>query len=654
MTDPNTQETINRLGRLSQDGTFDRVLKSVNSGNPVLAEMNLTADRLKDALNAPLDGLESVGLVPGELEAIIHLVGRPPLVVQNDKVEGKTTLDDFFPDNISGKITRIEKFLPSVGRIEFLNHDRAWGGTGWVIDEDGDHLLVITNRHVAKFVARRNFRGEATYAYGPGNVRYGASIDFVEEAEAQPDPARVFVIEEFTYLADDISADAAIGRIRKNSDMGRIAPLPLADADGENGETVGLVGYPAYDSRNEHQHMDAYFKGLYDVKRFAPGFLIKGDQLGILSHDCTSLGGNSGSPLISLDRGVAVGLHFAGRYGVANSAVRASTLKGILAGQTQMHVLAGLTGQGTEASDKTHATDYFEGREGYDPDFLQEATVPLPTLPDSLELAAPEDATCERPHELRYQHFGVLYSARNKGPAVTAFNIDGSQFRAIKRHNRSWFHDLRIPREIQLDRKDYGHAKIDRGHLVRRLATNWGTEEEARQSNLDSYHYTNASPQHASFNRSKSLWLGLEDYILNSTRTHGFRANVFTGPVYTPDDPELGNTGAPMPLHFWKVVSMLTKSDCGDINLHATAYLLSQGQLIQQMLQEDGLVESTEGFEFGAFKMFQVRIADLETMTGYRFADLGTADPLDALARTEAVVSAKPVIELDALEQIAL
>ncbi|MFD1158182.1 DNA/RNA non-specific endonuclease [Roseovarius aestuarii] len=655
MTNGDTSESINRLGRLSQDGTFDKVLSSIRSGNPVLEEMKLTEDRLREALNAPMDGLESVGLVPGELEAIIELVGRPPLVVQNDKVQGKTTLDDFFPDNIGGKIARVEKFLPSVGRIEFFNHDRAWGGTGWVIDEDGsDHLLVVTNRHVAKFVARRNFRGEAVYAYGPGNVRYGARIDFVEEVDIQPDPGRVFVIEEFTYLADDISADVALGRIARNTGMPRIAPLPLAETDGEDGETVGLVGYPAYDSRNEHQHMDAYFKDLYDVKRFAPGYLIKGDELGILSHDCTSLGGNSGSPLISLDRGVALGLHFAGRYGVANSAVRASTLKGILAGQSQMHVIAALTGQATEAADRAHATDFFAGRDGYDPDFLQEVTVPLPDLPVSLELAAPEDATPERPHELRYQHFGVLYSARNKGPAVTAFNIDGSRFHAIKRHNSTWFHDLRIPRDIQLDREAYGHARIDRGHMVRRFATNWGTEDEAKRANLDSYHYTNASPQHASLNRSRAKWLGLEDYILSSTRTHGFRANVFTGPVYTPDDPELGTSGAPLPLHFWKVVTMLTKNDCGEMQLHATAYVLSQGQLIQQMLQEDGLTESTEGFEFGEFKTFQIRIADLEAMTGYDFGALREHDPLNTLAQTETAITAKPVIELDALRQIVL
>ncbi len=654
MTKNTQQESIRNLGKFAQDGTFDKVLESARKGNPVLDEAGLTLEVLTEALNTPANGLESVGLVPGQLEAIVELVGRPPLVVKNDKVEGKTTIDEFFPDNIAGKITRVEKFLPAVGRIEFLNHNREWGGTGWVIDETTDDFLVVTNRHVARFVAKRTFRGGAVYAYSPGNVRYGANIDFVEEAGVNPDPNRSVPIKEFSYLADDISADVAIGRIRKTPHLAHISPLPLADTDGENGETVGLIGYPAYDTRNVHKHMEAYFKGLYDVKRFAPGYLKKGDELGILSHDCTSLGGNSGSPLISLDRGVIVGLHFAGEYRVGNSAVRASTLKGILAGKSQQHVIAALTGR-TEAADKPHTTDFFAGREGYDPCFLDGTEVPLPALPAELDLATPDDATDTRPHELRYQHFGVLYSAVNKGPAVTAFNLDGGQFRAIKRHNSTWFHDLRIPRDIQLDREDYGHAKIDRGHLVRRLTTNWGaTDEIAKRANLDSYHYTNASPQHASFNRSHQLWLGLENYILNSSKTHGFRANVFTGPIYTPDDEEMGDTGAPLPMHFWKVVTMLAATDDGQTRLHATAYLLSQGQLIQQMLQEDGLTESTEGFVFGDFKTFQVRIRDLETLTRYDFGPLRDFDPLNDVAKTEAVISAKPVLELDTLEGILI
>lgn len=64
------------------------------------------------------------------------------------------------------------------------------------------------------------------------------------------------------------------------------------------------MGYPATDGlRNDPDEMERYFRGLYDVKRFAPGFLRLDAGATVLGHDCTTLGGNSGSSLLSLDRG---------------------------------------------------------------------------------------------------------------------------------------------------------------------------------------------------------------------------------------------------------------------------------------------------------------------------------------------------------------
>jgi endonuclease G len=58
------------------------------------------------------------------------------------------------------------------------------------------------------------------------------------------------------------------------------------------------------------------------VKRLAPGKLtVVRDDL--LQHDCTTLGGNSGSVVISLATGDAVGLHFGGNFHETNFAVPA-------------------------------------------------------------------------------------------------------------------------------------------------------------------------------------------------------------------------------------------------------------------------------------------------------------------------------------------
>lgn len=636
------EESRSRLERMADDGRIERARAVVDAAPPVLEELGFTVDQAAALLDTPVSGLESASHQPSTLEAIVRAIGRPPLVIKDNVVQGKHTLSADFPPDIDVKIRQVERHLRNVGRVEFVNHDMAWGGTAWVIEEKAEHLLVCTNRHVAEIVARRTFRGDGVFMFAPANVPYGAEVDFVEEIDSDPNPDAVFRIEKFTYLADDASADIAIGRIAKPAVDAAfpLAALPLADADGEDGDMVAVVGYPAWDSlRNDPNQMESYFKGLYDVKRFAPGFLQTSGGVSILSHDCTTLGGNSGSPVIGLEEGKVVGLHFAGRFAVGNSAVRVSTLKQVLDGTVATTVQGAALSQ-PERPDGSHDADHFEGREGYDPEFLQVAPVPLPKTPPGIALSRPSDATDKRPFELRYQNFGVLYSGDLKSPILAAMNLDGAQSRPQKRGSDKWFADGRLAKEVQLGKEDYDDPAIDRGHLIRRAATNWGaTEEQAKQANADSFHYTVASPQHMSFNRSRAQWLGLEDYIMSNARTHGFRCCVFTGPIIVGGEPELKDTGAPIPLNYFKVVTMLAEEEgsLGILRPHATAYVLSQGQLIQRLLMDRGETESTEGFAFGEFKTFQTRISDLEEMSGFDFGELRTADPLarriEALSR---------------------
>ena len=88
---------------------------------------------------------------------------------------------------------------------------------------------------------------------------------------------------------------------------------------------MAIIGYPARDSRSPTpEDMERIFGSIYNVKRIAPGELIKSTipaTPGILEHDCTTLGGNSGGVLLDITTGEAVGLHYAGIHGTANLAV---------------------------------------------------------------------------------------------------------------------------------------------------------------------------------------------------------------------------------------------------------------------------------------------------------------------------------------------
>jgi endonuclease G len=573
------------------------------------------------------------------LEAIVQRVGRPPMLVRNDAVELEPLVD--FPPGTDSLIKNVEPDVKSVGRVEFLNHSMAWGGTGWVIDEDRTERVVATNRHVAKLVARRTMDGHGVFLRSPvSGARYGMNLDFKEEAGSLPGDAQPVSVTEILYLADDAAPDVALLRI-----AGEHLPsaLPLAEREAVVGDLVALIGYPAFDSRNDIDDQARYFHDLYDVKRFAPGKIMQAlSGRTVLSHDCTSLGGNSGSPLVDLQTGKVVGLHFAGVYGVANSAVGVRTLRNLLAGPTPRVITGsastGPDGQSEARADGVHGAEELTGREGYAPGFLGERLLaPWPGLPAAVEadLARPTDAEPERLSELRYTHFGVRFSTSRRQPLMTAVNIDGRHSVRIKRGNDRWFADARIPLETQLSRADYDDPEIDRGHMVRREDPNWdpagapGADSAlADQADQDTFHYTNAAPQHATMNQGKQLWQGLENYILASARTRGFKACVFTGPVVREDDPEI-KPGVQAPMEFWKLVAMI---DADRDALHATAYLLSQGDLIRDLLEKRERTEAVEGFVLGAYRTFQIAVRDLADATGYDFSAYLAADPL---GRTE-------------------
>ncbi len=84
------------------------------------------------------------------------------------------------------------------------------------------------------------------------------------------------------------------------------------------GQVLG-VGYPLYSDGNPPL-IDALFENVYGVKRASPGELLgmDGDRL---FHDCTTLTGNSGSPLLDSRSGLVVGIHASGQFALRNTAV---------------------------------------------------------------------------------------------------------------------------------------------------------------------------------------------------------------------------------------------------------------------------------------------------------------------------------------------
>lgn len=209
--------------------------------------------------------------------------------------------------------------------------------------------------------------------------------------------------------------------------------------------------------------------------------------------------------------------------------------------------------------------DSLAGREGYAEDFLGDFVVPLPApTGDLVDDVLPIDEDADG--RLDYTHFTVVMSRARRLALFTAVNIDGSASVSVPRGGDPWALDGRIAAEAQAGEALYADNGLDRGHLVRREDPNWGPE--ATTANLDTFHFTNCSPQMAAFNQR--TWLSLEDYVLQNTRRWRERVTVFTGPVF--DDADRLYRGIRIPNAYWKVVAFL--SDEGDPS--ATAYMIDQ------------------------------------------------------------------------------
>ncbi|PTL82494.1 serine protease [Vitiosangium sp. GDMCC 1.1324] len=92
------------------------------------------------------------------------------------------------------------------------------------------------------------------------------------------------------------------------------------------GRVLG-VGYPIYSDGNP-PWIDALFENVYGVKRASPGELL-GEESARLFHDCTTLSGNSGSPLFELRTGLVVGIHAAGQFAWRNTAVSTRSIHAV-------------------------------------------------------------------------------------------------------------------------------------------------------------------------------------------------------------------------------------------------------------------------------------------------------------------------------------
>jgi phosphatidylserine/phosphatidylglycerophosphate/cardiolipin synthase-like enzyme/V8-like Glu-specific endopeptidase len=324
----------------TQQSLFESWLNSLKASDPELYD-ELTS-RLKDRIAAPESvrspvsgiSLESVSHEVGiDVEAIaletIVREGRPAFLIQENRINPTGHLADaaakLMLKRLMDAAAVVEPRIPLVGRIDVENYPGSltYLGTGWLVQPD----IVVTNRHVAELMA---YFDSNKFRFRPG--RFGeemrASLDYRHEkginATAVARVLRVMWIEP-----NKKGPDIAFLQVASRTDGTREKYIPLAEKDAKPDSQVAVIGYPARAPAEiipNQAWMDQIYGSTYDIKRVAPG-LMGADSRGWATHDCTTLGGNSGSAVIDLKTGAAVALHFAGLYMIENYAVPASTIR---------------------------------------------------------------------------------------------------------------------------------------------------------------------------------------------------------------------------------------------------------------------------------------------------------------------------------------
>jgi endonuclease G len=254
------------------------------------------------------------------LESVVLPLARPTLLVQDNDFANAPL--EYWQQRLNAARAKIKQCIREVGRVELKNHDRLeWNGTAWRVRP----TVAVTNAHVAQeFVARKGAKW--VFRTNSSGKSIHSRIDFKEEYD-RPEEEEL-AVTDILYLEEGDGPDMALLQVEGGPEHN--PGIELADNVAPNCEVVA-IGYPKYDSSvPDPDILVSIFGGIYDVKRLSPG-VINGADARLLQHDCSTLGGSSGSAIVDLATGRAMGLHFGGAYTISNYAVPAPVITARLA-----------------------------------------------------------------------------------------------------------------------------------------------------------------------------------------------------------------------------------------------------------------------------------------------------------------------------------
>lgn len=297
------------------------------------------AEMVQESLDVLREGRELDDDHVHVLEAIVMPFKRPVVDVIQGSMVTRQLQSTWRHLGETWKRGAVEGTFRSIGCIELPGHPKLpYAGTGFIVGRGpaGGYLLM-TNRHVAELFSTGVGVGDQLRL----NTDLPVRVDYLRElSREEADEFRVIgvlMVHPYWDMAL-VEVEALDGEERE------VLGLSTRDPSSLREDELVTIGYPGYDPFGDtryQQTQQRIFRGVYFVKRLAPGTLkpeateavdtVYGHKVEAMIHNCSTLGGNSGSAVLVLprnegDKPEVAGLHFAGAYLHANYAVPARSL----------------------------------------------------------------------------------------------------------------------------------------------------------------------------------------------------------------------------------------------------------------------------------------------------------------------------------------
>ena len=220
---------------------------------------------------------------------------------------------------------------------------------------------------------------------------------------------------------------------------------------------------------------------------------------------------------------------------------------------------------------------------------------------------------------MRKPYFALSYNAPKGTPNWVAWTLKRSDFGPAAR--AQFYPDPLLPKSFRrVTPKDYTGSGYDRGHMCPR-----SDRTDSDEASNATFAMTNIVPQAPHLNQR--AWNDLEDYCRTLVRTKGLALHVVAGPhgrggegSNGPGETIAGGRIA-VPAKCWKVVLAV---DGGDGTADDLARVTPQTRAIAVVMPNDQSVGH-------GWAKYRTSVAEVETLTGYRFFGRVPADILGPL-----------------------